>query len=553
VVQESDHLGMLAKVQFAAGTNRQTTDDRGYLGYDRDTLLRQQRIHSSDDFLDVTLLRDFVGNIAERKEPEDGSGYSAIYDYDGMGRLATGDGGSYACDELSNLLKRQASGEDPRTYTYQESGAGGNRMRLSVYVDENGDRHEYSYDANGSLTQRKTNYVVNLTLSYDNLGRLRKVLHWGTQEDLYWYDRNGLRCKKVEHNENAAIREIGYYLYVGQNPILVDRWVGSGPSKAETRLAIVGGEDGSMVLAHYRKVYGGSEALEFFYPDHLGSRRVVASSAGALLDEFSYGVWGEVEHPTGSNAYLASYTGKSYDATGLLYFNARYYDPVIGRFITEDPSRKGTGWYTYCSNNPINRMDPTGRQSTGIEELRRAEERPVGFSDLRMIEKQQTGPKPDESWGYGPEGELLTVRYTTQDVTAEVALRILAEAQDYIRTQYLLGGGDKSGIDCSGLVTASISDAGVPYVHTGTAGMPSSPFLREISKAEARAGDVFLFPEHTGFFNPHSPKEGYPYLSAMSPDTQTPPRWESGVGYAQLKTLEGEPRFFRVRTQVPNW
>jgi hypothetical protein len=43
-----------------------------------------------------------------------------------------------------------------------------------------------------------------------------------------------------------------------------------------------------------------------------------------------------------------------------IYFNARYYDPTIGRFITEDPSRKGTGWYTYCSNNPINRTDPTG-------------------------------------------------------------------------------------------------------------------------------------------------------------------------------------------------
>jgi RHS repeat-associated protein len=43
------------------------------------------------------------------------------------------------------------------------------------------------------------------------------------------------------------------------------------------------------------------------------------------------------------------------------YFNARYYDPIFGRFITEDPSRKGAGWYTYCSNNPINRTDPTGR------------------------------------------------------------------------------------------------------------------------------------------------------------------------------------------------
>lgn len=46
---------------------------------------------------------------------------------------------------------------------------------------------------------------------------------------------------------------------------------------------------------------------------------------------------------------------------GLIYFNARYYDPLTGRFLTEDPSRKGVNWYAYCENNPVNRIDPSGR------------------------------------------------------------------------------------------------------------------------------------------------------------------------------------------------
>ena len=45
-----------------------------------------------------------------------------------------------------------------------------------------------------------------------------------------------------------------------------------------------------------------------------------------------------------------------------IYFNARYYDPEVGRFLTEDPSRKGTSWYTYCNNNPLTFTDPTGRR-----------------------------------------------------------------------------------------------------------------------------------------------------------------------------------------------
>ena len=43
-----------------------------------------------------------------------------------------------------------------------------------------------------------------------------------------------------------------------------------------------------------------------------------------------------------------------------IYFNSRFYDPTTGRFLTEDPSRKGVNWYAYCENDPINRTDPTG-------------------------------------------------------------------------------------------------------------------------------------------------------------------------------------------------
>lgn len=45
---------------------------------------------------------------------------------------------------------------------------------------------------------------------------------------------------------------------------------------------------------------------------------------------------------------------------GLYYFNARWYDPTLGRFITEDPIKDGTNWHVYTNNNPINFIDPTG-------------------------------------------------------------------------------------------------------------------------------------------------------------------------------------------------
>jgi RHS repeat-associated protein len=59
-----------------------------------------------------------------------------------------------------------------------------------------------------------------------------------------------------------------------------------------------------------------------------------------------------------------NYTGKAMDGTGLLYFGARWYDPEIGRFITQDPARNGLNWFSYCNGNPINLIDPDGRYAT---------------------------------------------------------------------------------------------------------------------------------------------------------------------------------------------
>ena len=54
-------------------------------------------------------------------------------------------------------------------------------------------------------------------------------------------------------------------------------------------------------------------------------------------------------------------SGVSEDETGLIYMRARYMDPALGRFISEDPSRDGVNWFVYCGSNPVNLGDRTGR------------------------------------------------------------------------------------------------------------------------------------------------------------------------------------------------
>jgi RHS repeat-associated protein len=70
----------------------------------------------------------------------------------------------------------------------------------------------------------------------------------------------------------------------------------------------------------------------------------------------------------GNNAVSArtryTYTGRERDPdTGLLYYRARFYDPQLGRFISEDPIglEGGISLFTYVENNPARKSDPSGR------------------------------------------------------------------------------------------------------------------------------------------------------------------------------------------------
>ena len=79
---------------------------------------------------------------------------------------------------------------------------------------------------------------------------------------------------------------------------------------------------------------------------------------------YDYDVYGKQTEITGTADNPYRYCGEYTDEeTGFIYLRNRYYDPSIGRFISEDPAKDGTNWYTYCGNNPIKFVDPWGLDS----------------------------------------------------------------------------------------------------------------------------------------------------------------------------------------------
>jgi RHS repeat-associated protein len=83
---------------------------------------------------------------------------------------------------------------------------------------------------------------------------------------------------------------------------------------------------------------------------------------------YAYSAYGETVAlgPDGGNPL--QYTGRENDGTGLYYYRARYYDPLLKRFIAEDPigTEGGINLYAYVGGNPISYVDPLGLQAIPV-------------------------------------------------------------------------------------------------------------------------------------------------------------------------------------------
>jgi RHS repeat-associated protein len=206
---------------------------------------------------------------------------------------------------------------------------------------------DYVYDANGNLirkTERSTGKVINY--SYDAENELVRIDFPSGTSATYRYDGLG---RRIEKNINGQITR---YVYDGLNIL--------------TEYSATG-----TVTAQYTHVLGIDEALSvkrggairFAQTDALGSVLRVTDQSGAVKASYTYDSFGQIISETGSREQPYAFQGREFDQeSGLYYFRARYYDPRIGRFISEDPIGfdGGQNLYAFANNNPVNVTDPLG-------------------------------------------------------------------------------------------------------------------------------------------------------------------------------------------------
>jgi len=208
------------------------------------------------------------------------------------------------------------------------------------------DMATFTYDNNGNQIT-KTNGDVTWNYQFDAQGRLTQVKSNGTSIAQFLYDGDGGRVEKITPAGNTIY--IGSLYEEGADKSRVDHVFANGQPICD--------------------IWSLNSSSETYYysADHLGSTTLVTDSHGNLKQQIHYDPFGDIFSTEGDSPVHHKYTAQENDPeTGLNFYQARYYDPVLGRFISPDSmvpnamDPQSLNRYAYVRNNPVNYADPTG-------------------------------------------------------------------------------------------------------------------------------------------------------------------------------------------------
>lgn len=268
--------------------------------------------------------------------------------YDGLDRLTHAVGTAaagpyahdYAYDTVGNFLRNPQISPNPLVYA-----AGGASNRLTGHQVGGQPVSLFAYDANGNLTSTPAG-----VLSFDARQQLARVQLQNGTDVRFAYDHRGVLSRR-ELTSPAGNRTTHFLdnLYEVEGAAAV-RWVFVGEVP-------VAREDAAGRI--------------YIHNDHLASAVVYTNATGGLVAEAAYFPFGGLAVPPAAGAAPA-FAAKRLDVElGLYYFNARWYAPSLGRFVSPDPlylfhpeqglqEPRRLNPYAYAGNNPLRLVDPSG-------------------------------------------------------------------------------------------------------------------------------------------------------------------------------------------------
>jgi RHS repeat-associated protein len=322
---------------------------------------RADRLTSVVVRLDAAVLASFAytydanGNRLTQVETNGSGPETTSYTYDALNRLETvtypdGSSAAYSYDAVGNRV-REVSRDSVGAIVSDKTASFDSINRLTSLADavdpsgsatltwdRNGNllskatpagTESYGYDAADHLVETRSGSSITARFAFDPFGR--RHLKVGTDSRQYLYDETS-----TLHELDSDDLEVAKYEYGG------DR-----------------------LLSFVRR----DEARRFYHLDGLGSPAALSDSGGSVVARYHLDAWGRYRVPSelSLSANRFGFTGYLFDQeTDLYYAKARFYDPELGRFTTQDSvlgevdEPPSLNRYAYAYARPTVMIDPTG-------------------------------------------------------------------------------------------------------------------------------------------------------------------------------------------------
>ncbi|WP_262386963.1 RHS repeat-associated core domain-containing protein [Streptomyces sp. TRM49041] len=373
--------------QYTLGTANTETAKKVYVSnkYEEGTG-RLLRSHVTDQthpymLMDLNYTFDDAGNVTAISDPTTlggaGAAETQCFRYDGSRRLADAwtpssqncadprdasalsgpapywtDYAYNAAGQRTAETQHKATGDTTTTYCYKE-GRPHLMSGTSKTADCTAPDTSYGYDASGNTTARPGPSAAQ-SLDWSAEGKLARVTENGDSTD-YLYDADGaLLIRSAENGERV--------LYTGNTELHLradgTTWGQRFYSSGSLQIAVRSNESGSNKLSYLAGDHQGTQSLAVAADASQTFTKRRTTPFGAERGTATGGTWPDDR----------GFLGKTADKdTGLTHVDAREYDPVIGQFISADPSlstgqAQSLNGYAYANNNPTTFADPTGEK-----------------------------------------------------------------------------------------------------------------------------------------------------------------------------------------------
>ena len=248
-------------------------------------------------------------------------------------------------------------------YTYDDNG---NQQKQSIshtMPDDTGLRPKATGTAYGNnVTNNIDKLIEKTSYLYDGFNRLRntETIKDGVRTTVdFTYNGDDLRVSKTTKKSSSNYAaEVTNYLYDRQNVIVET------DANSNVKARYIKG------INYIAKTDAQNNTSYYLFNGH-GDVVQTVDAAGEVKNQYDYDIWGNPTLTVETTNNAIRYTGEFYDEeTGLYYLRARYYDPNLGRFTTEDrywgedENPLSLNLYTYCENDPVQFVDPSGHDRT---------------------------------------------------------------------------------------------------------------------------------------------------------------------------------------------